>query len=384
RLPSETNEQKPNSNPPRSHRPPPQPWGWGGKKGTRQQHGGGEVHGDNSRASVGSGRIKRPPWRKPDKALYVPKAMRKKGDWRERENPVSLGGEVTPGEELHPQPSAGGDTQEEVAEPPGGPGDVPMAFSKQQEAGGEGVSGKSKDGEEATKEPSEAQVEPPETQRGPLGAPKESSEAQDGPSEAPKEPPKAHNEPFHGTTTPSSHEEQTEPCVDAPEKMLVVKEEEEKEPSGLVGAPWHEPRVPGGNREEKVAIHGQGGLKDDSTAELLAEIVGHLTVKEVSIEKIDLDSSCYGETQMGQEDLGHVTEIYDFSSTLKTEDLMEIFVDFHESGFKIQWVDDTHALGIFSSSSAASQALGRRYPSLKIRPLIHATKQSKIRALQRP
>lgn len=32
----------------------------------------------------------------------------------------------------------------------------------------------------------------------------------------------------------------------------------------------------------------------------------------------------------------------------------------------------------------ASQALGRRYPSLKIRPLIHATKQSKIKALQRP
>lgn len=63
---------------------------------------------------------------------------------------------------------------------------------------------------------------------------------------------------------------------------------------------------------------------------------------------------------------------------------MEVFSDFHESGFKIQWVDDTHALGIFSSLSAASQALGRRYPSLKIRPLIHATKQSKIKALQRP
>ena len=33
-----------------------------------------------------------------------------------------------------------------------------------------------------------------------------------------------------------------------------------------------------------------------------------------------------------------------------------ILLSFHfsESGFKIQWVDDTHALGIFSSLSAGS------------------------------
>lgn len=30
---------------------------------------------------------------------------------------------------------------------------------------------------------------------------------------------------------------------------------------------------------------------------------------------------------------------------------------FSESGFKIQWVDDTHALGIFSSLSAGKGAL---------------------------
>ncbi|XP_009944476.1 PREDICTED: R3H and coiled-coil domain-containing protein 1 [Leptosomus discolor] len=114
------------------------------------------------------------------------------------------------------------------------------------------------------------------------------------------------------------------------------------------------------------------------------KIVGYLTVKDISIEKISFDYSSYGEAQLSEGDFGHVTEIYDFSPALKTEHLMETFSDFHESGFKIQWVDDTHALGIFSSPSSASQALGRRYPSLKIRPLIHATKQSKVKALQRP
>ncbi|RLV86544.1 hypothetical protein DV515_00015908 [Chloebia gouldiae] len=116
----------------------------------------------------------------------------------------------------------------------------------------------------------------------------------------------------------------------------------------------------------------------------MAEIVGNLTVKDVSIERISVDYSSYGEAPVSEGDLGHVTEIYDFPPSLKTEDLMEMFSDFHESGFKLQWVDETHALGIFSSLSTASQALGRRYPCLRIRPLIHASKQAKLKALQRP
>uniref|UniRef100_A0A8C6ZEI5 R3H domain and coiled-coil containing 1 n=1 Tax=Nothoprocta perdicaria TaxID=30464 RepID=A0A8C6ZEI5_NOTPE len=110
-------------------------------------------------------------------------------------------------------------------------------------------------------------------------------------------------------------------------------------------------------------------------------IAAHLTVKDISVEKISFDYCSYGDAQLSESDFSHVVEIYDFSPALKTENLMEIFSDFQESGFKIQWVDDTHALGIFCSVTAA---LGRRYPSLKIRPLIHGTRQSKIKALQRP
>uniref|UniRef100_A0A8V5H5U5 Uncharacterized protein n=2 Tax=Melopsittacus undulatus TaxID=13146 RepID=A0A8V5H5U5_MELUD len=205
------------------------------------------------------------------------------------------------------------------------------------------------------------------------------------PAEAPDEPLPA-AEPMCGAEP--SPEDQTEHGTDAPVQSRSGKESvvegEDKEGSCLADALWHELHMPAGDREEDVAVQRRSSLEDDCTTELLAEIVGHLTVKSVSIEKISLDYSSYRDAQVSEGDFGHVTEIYDFSPSLKTEDLVEMFSDFHESGFKIQWVDDTHALGIFSSLSTASQALGRRYPALKIRPLIHATKQSKIKALQRP
>uniref|UniRef100_A0A670YZR3 R3H domain and coiled-coil containing 1 n=1 Tax=Pseudonaja textilis TaxID=8673 RepID=A0A670YZR3_PSETE len=115
-----------------------------------------------------------------------------------------------------------------------------------------------------------------------------------------------------------------------------------------------------------------------------AEIFSHSDPFFGNIEKIQFDYSSYGEAQINEGDFGHVLEIYDFSPLLKTEHLMETFADFQEGGFKLQWVDDTHALGIFSSLAAASQALEQNYTSVKIRPLIHGTRQSKIKALQRP
>ncbi|XP_060106913.1 R3H and coiled-coil domain-containing protein 1 [Heteronotia binoei] len=124
-------------------------------------------------------------------------------------------------------------------------------------------------------------------------------------------------------------------------------------------------------------------FEDDCGAELLQEIRNYLTIKDISIEKIRLDCTSYGEAQINEGDFGHVLEIYDFSPLLKTEHLLEAFAEFQESGFKVQWVDDTHALGIFSGFMAASQAMEQSYPSLKIRPLIYATRQSKIKALQR-
>uniref|UniRef100_A0A8C9MPK3 R3H domain and coiled-coil containing 1 n=1 Tax=Serinus canaria TaxID=9135 RepID=A0A8C9MPK3_SERCA len=85
------------------------------------------------------------------------------------------------------------------------------------------------------------------------------------------------------------------------------------------------------------------------------QIVGNLTVKEISVERISVDGSGCGEGQLSQGHLGHVTEIYDFAPSLRTEDLLGIFSEFHEGGFRIQWVDETHALGIFSSLSSGGE-----------------------------
>ncbi|NXI41087.1 R3HC1 protein, partial [Galbula dea] len=374
RLPSDPSDQKASSNPPRLHRPP-QPWGRGGRGG-RQRHGV-EGHGDSSRACVGSGRIQRPPRRKPDKALYVPKAMRKKAAWGEQQSPAAAGtesaGDVAQEEEICPKASAEG-AQEDLGKSEGSQGGVSLALGEQEEPGKECVSGEAKDGPDEEQPPPCRDISLLEKSNDTSGQESQPKDCSDSLSSVDKKPPTEAEEQAPG--------EQNEPWLDAPRQnfsgKVPVAEGEEKD------VLWRELHLSGGDKEESEAVPGQSSLEDECPAELVAEIVGNLTVKDISIEKISFDYSSYGDAQLQEGDFGHVTEIYDFSPSMKTEHLMEVFSDFQESGFKIQWVDDTHALGIFSSLSTASQALGRRYPALKIRPLLHATKQSKIRALQRP
>ncbi|XP_067168368.1 R3H and coiled-coil domain-containing protein 1, partial [Apteryx mantelli] len=540
RLPEEASDQNPHSNASRPQRPP-QPRGRGGRApGLRH---GVEVPGDASRASRGSGRIKRPPRRKPDKALYVPKAMRKKAEWVESESPVAAGTEpgrdVAQGEEICPKAS-GGDARGEPgrsegsAESDAAAGGVSLALGKEQdlgEAGEESVSGKNGDdnnkdcpaccmdvpllensddvpgqegqdkdcsdslasvhneslseAEEQAKScdnaltlegskalcqlqaqdqnsrdasvlegsknisqtesrssncctdiaaaESRATLLALETQdksctdakipgsgknlslleeqskdfvnAGTLELSKSFSELESQDQDCPRIAQVERDQYQNSPETQVQHLTAPEPvCGENPSapdnqnqcgvnvsvqnhgRRVFLPEEGDKECSGLADALWRELRLSAGDKgEESPAVHEQeNSFEDDCTTELLEEIAAYLTVKDISIEKIKFDYSTYGDAQLSEGDFGHVIEIYDFSPSLKTEHLLEMFSEFHESGFKIQWVDDTHALGIFSSLATASQALGRSYPSLKIRPLIHGTRQSKIKALQRP
>ncbi|XP_004452422.2 R3H and coiled-coil domain-containing protein 1 [Dasypus novemcinctus] len=138
--------------------------------------------------------------------------------------------------------------------------------------------------------------------------------------------------------------------------------------------------------EEEAAVEEAepGSCSEDDYRELLQEITDNLTEKEIQVEKIYVDTSSFAEELPGEKDLAHVVEIYDFEPALKTEDLLAAFSEFQEKGLKIQWVDDTHALGIFPCLLSAAEALARDFSVLKIRPLTQGSKQAKLKALQRP
>ncbi|XP_069068763.1 R3H and coiled-coil domain-containing protein 1 [Pleurodeles waltl] len=121
---------------------------------------------------------------------------------------------------------------------------------------------------------------------------------------------------------------------------------------------------------------------EDYSQQLLQEIKTHLTEKDISIEKLKFDYSSYGVTVGGMVKFTHVIEIYDFIPDLNTEDIMGAFTDFQKSEFRLQWVDSTHALGLFSTEEAANKALAMIHPLLKFRPLFEASNQSKNKAYQ--
>ncbi|XP_072409903.1 R3H and coiled-coil domain-containing protein 1-like [Chiloscyllium punctatum] len=126
---------------------------------------------------------------------------------------------------------------------------------------------------------------------------------------------------------------------------------------------------------------GSSACPPDDTAELLRELSACMGEISITIEQPNCDYS----TCLPQKDhtacleLRHIIEIYDFSPQLTTEDLQQAFATFHDKGFRIKWVDSTHALGIFSCPGSASEALSLSHSELKTCPLAQATKQSKLK-----
>lgn len=81
-----------------------------------------------------------------------------------------------------------------------------------------------------------------------------------------------------------------------------------------------------------------------------------------------------------EDELSHIVEIYDFPPEFKTEDLLKLFQCYQQRGFDIKWVDDTRALGLFSSPIAAREALRTRNPLMKLRPLSKSSPATKAKA----
>lgn len=82
---------------------------------------------------------------------------------------------------------------------------------------------------------------------------------------------------------------------------------------------------------------------------LMDEITAN--VGKVTITKPKSDYKCYQEAvNLDDEEFPHVLEVSNFPVEFKTQDLMMVFSEYKDLGFDIKWVDDTHALVVFSSS----------------------------------
>lgn len=125
--------------------------------------------------------------------------------------------------------------------------------------------------------------------------------------------------------------------------------------------------------------------EDNSTdLDVVSEIKVHLKdTVSFSIEHVHNDFSIYENVCINPDEFRHVIEIYDFPSMLKTDDILDAFTEYSDGGMKIKWVDNTHALGVFSSESAALHALSICHPLLKVRPLAKGSKKSKGKAMRR-
>ncbi|XP_040889238.1 R3H and coiled-coil domain-containing protein 1 [Toxotes jaculatrix] len=141
------------------------------------------------------------------------------------------------------------------------------------------------------------------------------------------------------------------------------------------------------DKEDLASVAYSSQIEDISTDaddDVTEEIKAHLKeAVSFSIEHVHNDYSIYENVCINPHEFRHVIEIYDFPSVFKTDDLLDAFTDYSDGGMKIKWVDNTHALGVFSSESAALHALSICHPLLKARALAEGSKKAKGKAVRR-
>ncbi|XP_036294678.1 coiled-coil domain-containing protein R3HCC1L [Pipistrellus kuhlii] len=114
---------------------------------------------------------------------------------------------------------------------------------------------------------------------------------------------------------------------------------------------------------------------------LLQELSGNMkNTNRIQEPRFDYYNNEVPDIDLSDCEFPHVIEIYDFPREFRTEDLLRVFCSYQKKGFDIKWVDDTHALGVFSSPITARDALGSKHTMVKIRPLSQATRAAKAKA----
>uniref|UniRef100_A0A182LY03 R3H domain-containing protein n=1 Tax=Anopheles culicifacies TaxID=139723 RepID=A0A182LY03_9DIPT len=125
-------------------------------------------------------------------------------------------------------------------------------------------------------------------------------------------------------------------------------------------------------------------MYDDNGDCLNPKMLAELTsaVGKVSIETPQSDYKLFETKQamLNEEEFPHVLEVSNFPAEFKTQDLMMLFSQYKETGFDIKWVDDTHALAVFSSSKIAAEVLTTGLSFARVKPLAEATAESRSKA----
>uniref|UniRef100_A0A1I8JUF0 R3H domain-containing protein n=2 Tax=Anopheles funestus TaxID=62324 RepID=A0A1I8JUF0_ANOFN len=148
--------------------------------------------------------------------------------------------------------------------------------------------------------------------------------------------------------------------------------------------------ISNGKTEEATSADGEEdaddweSMYDDNGDCLNPKMLEELTtaVGKVSIEMPQSDYKLFETKQavLNDEEFPHVLEVSNFPAEFKTQDLMMMFSQYKETGFDIKWVDDTHALAVFSSSKIAAEVLATGLSFARVKPLAEATAESRSKA----
>lgn len=140
-----------------------------------------------------------------------------------------------------------------------------------------------------------------------------------------------------------------------------------------------------GEEEEKswdTLFNDDGDCLDPHLLEELAVKEGKKkkSIQEPRFDYYNMGGDEEDDIDLTEDELAHIVEIYDFPTEFKTEDLLKLFQCNQQRGFDIKWIDDSHALGLFSSPIAAREALRSKHPLMKLRPLSKSSSATKAKA----